>query len=58
MEFYTEQEFCELSEETEFTPEQLKKIWDAYWDLDALERFQMGFTEDEFPELINETLNL
>lgn len=58
MEHYTVNEFVEfMVEETFISESQAIKLWTAYWNMEPLKRFQLGFTENGYVDFINETIN-
>lgn len=54
MEFYDLATFVGLSEQTDFTPEQLTKIFNSFWQIDPITR--MNNTPEQWNEFINSNL--
>lgn len=54
MEFYDLAGFAGLSEQTDFTPEQLTKIFNSFWQIDPITR--MNNSTEQWNEFINSNL--
>jgi hypothetical protein len=48
MEHYDEKEFVKhMSKETKYNASSLKKVFNAYWDLGAMDRFKIGMDDNK-----------